>query len=194
MTSRADQMTASVVATARGVGIDDASLSALERVLGLAMVSRVAQIDDDHHPAYLHPGRSALILLHDVGRVDASVLALAMLHESSDTTLRPSRKSVGEVLGAGTLSALDALPLPGDEDLVERLIGLGPGAALAVLAERLDHLRHLHLREELVESWADTHHEVERAWLPFSHRVHAKLATRFAHWYRVFARRIQRDD
>jgi predicted esterase len=183
-------MAASVAATARGAGLDDESVAALERVHGLAMAPRIAELDDDHHPAYLHPGRSCLILLHDVGRVDVSVLALATLHDSCDATLRSPREEVLAALGKGTLAALDALPLPGDEDLLEKLVGLGAGASLAVLAERLDHLRHLHLRSDLVDSWADTHHEVEAAWLPFAHRVHPKLATRFAHWYRVFVKRI----
>lgn len=190
MTSRADQMAASVAATARGVGLGDPDVAAVERVLGIAMAPRVRSLEDDHHPAYLHPGRSALILLRDVGFVDASVLALAILHESSDMALRAEREAVGASLGPRTLEVLDSLPLPGDEELVERLLGLGSGAALAVLAERLDQLRHLHLREELVDTWAATHHEVERAWLPFSQRCHPRLATRFGHWYRVFARRI----
>lgn len=190
MSERAAQMSVSVGAAARGVGLDDESVVALERVHGLAMAPRIAGLDDDHHPAYLHPGRTCLILLHDVGGVDVSVLALAALHDSRDAALRTPRGDVLATLGQGTLDALDSLPMPGDEDLVEKLVGLGPGASLAVLAERLDHVRHLHLRKDLVDSWADTHHEVEGAWLPFAHRVHPKLATRFAHWYRVFVKRI----
>jgi len=190
MSDRARQMAVSVAATARGVGLDAESVDALARVHGLAMAPRIVALDDDHHPAYLHPGRSCLVLLHDVGEVDVSVLALAALHDSWDASLRSPREEVLAALGKGTLDALDALPLPGDEDLVEKLVGLGPGASLAVLAERLDHLRHLHLRSDLVDSWADAHHEVEGAWLPFAQRIHPKLATRFAHWYRVFVRRI----
>lgn len=192
MTTRADQMSGSVSAAAKSAGLDEPSAAAVDTVLELSMRTRLARLEDDHHPAYLHPGRSALILLRDVGGVDSSVLALAMLHESQDDALRPDRDEVRESLGSAMMSALDALPLPGDEDLVERLVGLGPEASLAVLAERLDHLRHLHLRDDLTNGWAETHREVEEAWLPFSQRVHARLATRFGHWHRVFGRRIQR--
>ena len=83
-----------------------------------------------------------------------------------------------------------SIPRPGSDDLVERLLGLSRGVALAVLAERLDHLRHLHMREDLVDLWADTHIEVSGAWLPFCARIDKQLTVRYAHWVRTFAKRI----
>lgn len=165
-------------------------MEAVGRAFEVAMRPRLVGLDDDHHPAYLHPGRSPLLLLHDVGTVDVSILVVASLHESVDAGLRADPSDVEEALGTAALRAVESIPLPGDERLVERLLGLGPGLSLAALAERLDHLRHLHLRDDLVDSWADTHREVTEAWLPYAQRVHPKLAVRYAHWTRTFVKRI----
>jgi len=185
-------MAASLVAAARQSGLDGAELAAVERAHLVAMGPRVAALPDDHHPAYLHPGRSALIILRDVGPVQASVLTLAMLHESEDDWLRPKRDQIEDALGGEAgMATLDTLPRPGEEDLVERLLLLDPGVALATLAERLDHLRHLHMRPDLSGTWADAHAEVVGVWLPFSHRIHSRLAGRFTHWVRAFGKRIR---
>ena len=88
MKGRAGQMHASVLAEVRRSGADEEAIAAVERVHELAMEPRIDALEDDHHPAYLHPGRCALVLLQDVGPVDVSILALAMLHESTDRALR----------------------------------------------------------------------------------------------------------
>jgi len=190
MSQRAEQMSGSVSSAARSVGFDDVAVAAVERALALAMRPRVQHLDDDHHPAFLHPGRSALVLLRDVGAVDPSVVLVAVLHESTDPALRVAPDELAESVGPATAAAVGAIPLPGDEQLVERLISLGPGSSLAALAERLDQLRHLHLRDDLADGWADAHEEVTRAWLPFAARTHQQLAVRYAHWARTFVRRI----
>ena len=184
-------MVASVGKAARSVGLPAVDVEAVDRVHDLAMQPRVELLADDHHPAYLHPGRTALILLQDVGAVDVSVVILGLLHESTDSKLRPTATQIADALGGeASLNALTAIPKPGDERLVERLVVLGPGSALAALAERLDHLRHLHMRPDLIDTWADTHAEVTAAWLPFAERTHRKLAVRYAHWSRTFVKRI----
>lgn len=183
-------MAASLATAARRRGASDADLEALTGAFELAMRPRVAVLEDDHHPAYLHPGRSPLLLLHDVGDVDVSVLVVASVHESIDGGLRLGPSDVEEALGPAALRAVESIPRPGDERLVERLLTLGPGLSLAALAERLDHLRHLHLREDLIDAWAETHREVTAAWLPWARRVHPKLAVRYAHWARTFVKRI----
>lgn len=183
-------MHASVLEAVRRSGVDPEGIEGLSRVHTLAMGPRLESIEDDHHPTFLHPGRSSLILLQDVGPTDTSVLAIAMLHESEDRALRVPDHEVVESMGQGTADLLRSLPRPGVEDLVERLIGLGPGSSLAVLAERLDHLRHLHLREDLMDRWAETHAEVSGAWLPFAARINRQLAVRYAHWTRTFVKRI----
>jgi hypothetical protein len=188
--SRDRQMARSLAAAARSRGASEEDLPALGLAFTLAMRPRLKALDDDHHPAYLHPGRSPLILLRDVGAVDVSVLMVASLHESLDDHLRASAESVESELGGAALRAVESIPRPGDERLVERLLTLGPGLSLAALAERLDHLRHLHVREDLMHLWADTHDEVLEAWLPFARRAHPRLATRYAHWARMFVKRI----
>jgi hypothetical protein len=113
-----------------------------------------------------------------------------MLHESCDAELRVTSARVAELVGPSLAAAIESIPLPGDENMIERLVALGPGVSLAALAERLDHLRHLHLRADRMDSWADIHDEVLRAWLPFAQRVHPLLTRRYAHWARTFAARI----
>jgi len=183
-------MALSLRSALRRTGVEEAEANVVERVFRLAMAPRVAQLDDDHHPAYLHPGRSVLILLQDVGEVDPTVLTLAALHESVDVNLSTAPELIAEVLGASASEALESIPLPGDERLVERLATLAPGVRLAALSERLDHLRHLHMRPDLIEHWAATHEEVVYAWLPFAERTHPQVARRYAHWTRLFARRL----
>jgi len=190
---RADQMARSLRRTLRSRGVAEDDAEVVERVYGLAMTPRVAALDDDHHPAYLHPGRSVLILLQDVGVVDPTVLVVAALHESVDADLAVAEELIAEAVEPSALEALASIPLPGDEQLVERLVTLEPGVGLAALSERLDQLRHLHLRPDLGDLWAAAHAEVSHAWLPFAQRTHLQVARRYAHWTRTFARRLTRS-
>ena len=191
MSERARQMVASVDKAARSAGLLAADVEAVGQVHELVMQARAGLLANDHHPAYLHPGRTALILLQDVGGVDGVAVILGLLHESIDSKLSLGNTQIARGLdGEAGQYALAAIPRPGDERLLERLVLLGTGAALAALAERLDHLRHLHLRPDLRATWADTHAEVREAWLPFAQRTHRKLAVRYAHWSRTFEKRI----
>lgn len=187
---RAGMMARALHSALTGRGIEGADGSAVERAFELAMAPRLAAISDDHDPTYLHPGRSALILLHDVDDLGPSALLLAALHESVDLGLRVSSEVLSDAIGEAVDTALEAIPLPGDERLVERLVTLDREAGLAAVAERLDHLRHLHLRDDLVDTWSDTHAEVSEAWLPFTIRSHPQLSRRYAHWVRTFTKRI----
>lgn len=193
---RASAMRRSVLTAARANGVVHDEVALVGNAFDAAMTPRVRTLPDDHHPAYLHPGRSALILLRDVGTRDGLTLAAAMLLESEDDSLRaePPGALRGEGSGSDASTRLRTeladVPSPGDERLVERLLALTPGLLLATLAERLDHLRHLHLRPDLRSSWRSRHAEVESAWLPMAQRAHPKLATRYGHWTRTFARRL----
>ena len=97
---------------------------------------------------------------------------------------------VEATLGRRAVEAREAVPRPGSERMLETLIGLPEAVALPALAERLDHLRHLHLREDLRGDWAERHREAVAVWLPFAERVHTGLAARFSHWQKAFARRL----
>lgn len=166
-------------------------LDLVHRAYTLATGPRVRAITDDHHPAYLHAGRVVLVLLQDVGQVPADVLAAAAVHETEDPELRVSSEAVRGALGAAVADLVDALPLPGDKRLLECLVTLGEGARLSALAERLDQVRHLHLRQDLAPRWRAHHEEVGAVWLPVADRTHSRLADRFRHWHRAFARRVR---
>jgi len=135
-----------------------------------------------------------LILLHDVGRVDLQALVVAALHDSGDPELRVTSEAARGRLENAHVDAVELIPKPGDERLLERLVGLDAPAGLAATAERLDQLRHLHLRTEARASWSAIHAEVLEVWQPFAIRCHPRLATRYAHWARVFKNRIRRSE
>ena len=187
---RAAYMERSILQAARAAGLPDEELATLSRAHSLAMAPRIEHLEDDHHPAYLHPGRTVLVLLRDVGALPARPLRVAVVLESEDSELRVPDSEV-RALGDEVADALGTIPSPGAEDLAERLVTLPRELALVALAERLDHLRHLHLRPELVSLWPERHEEVQRVWMPVAERTHEKLATRYAHWTRTFARRLR---
>ena len=184
-------MATSVVQAARAHGLAPEGIDLLSRAHALAMNSRLEVLDDDRHPSYLHPGRSVLVLLQDVGRLPAEILATAAVHDTEDDDLRVSWDAVRDTLGNAVADMVESLPLPGDERLTERLITLDEGPRLAALAERLDHLRHAHLHEDRTW-WRAIHEEAGAAWVPVAERTHARLATRYRHWHRTFARRLRR--
>ncbi|HIF22618.1 MAG TPA: hypothetical protein EYQ27_12110 [Gemmatimonadetes bacterium] len=142
---RGRAMAASIVRVIREHGLAPEGIDLVSRAHALAMQSRIELLDDDHHPSYLHPGRSVLMLLQDVGPLPAEILATAAVHDSEDDDLWVSWDAVRETLGDAVADMVESLPLPGEERLTERLVGLDEGACLAALAERLDHLRHAHL-------------------------------------------------
>jgi len=186
---RASHMARSLSEALRAAGVPEVDAPRIERAYVVAMGPRVARLEDDHHPAYLHPGRTALVLLRDVGPSAAPALASAILHESSDDDLRVPLEQVVREVGPEVADEIAGLPLPRAEDLAERLVTLDTPGRLAVLAERLDHLRHLHLRNGR-EAWPALHEEVRSIWWPVAERTHPRLATRYAHWVRTFARRL----
>jgi len=156
MMERHELMAASVATAARGGGLSEEDVALLGRAHALAMEPRVATIEDDHDPAYLHPGRTVLVLLQDVRDVPVDALCAAAVHETERTDLRVGVDEVRRVLGDRVADIVEALPLPGDERLLERLVTLDRPSLLAALAERLDQLRHAHLREDPVW-WKEEH-------------------------------------
>jgi hypothetical protein len=185
-------MGASLARAAHALGFTEAEIERLGLAYALAMEPRIRTLADDHHPAYLHPGRSPLVLLRDVGPVSLTTLVVATLHETEDEELRVAYAQVARELGEDVAARLESLPLPDDARLLERLVTLDEVARLAALAERLDQLRHAHLREDWRSRWRAMHEEAGAVWLPVAERTHPRLARRFRHWHRAFARRSRR--
>ena len=65
--TRAGLMARSVAGAAHAREIGGSDLDLVSRAYALAMKPRIALLEDDHDPAYLHPGRSILILLQAQG-------------------------------------------------------------------------------------------------------------------------------
>jgi hypothetical protein len=184
---RAEAMAGSVERIARGVGLSAADVDLVVRANALAMEPR--RVLDEHDPAYLHPGRTVLVLLQDVGPLPGEVLASAAVHESEEAKFRLDAVEIGRALGPAVADTVASFPLPDDDELVERLVTLSEGARLAALAERLDHVRHAHLREDPAR-WRALHDEVAGAWAPVAERTHPRLADRYRAWLRAISRRL----
>lgn len=182
-------MDASVTAAAARKGISRTEIDRLATALRVAMAPRKAKIEDDHDPAFLHPGRVALILLRDTDTTDLSTLALGVLMESRDPAFGASDQEVRVAMGDRIADARASIPTPGAVDLTERLVVLETATAIAALAERLDHLRHEHLRLP-VAPWDELWREVHDIWLPVADRTSEPLARRYRHWLRTFGRRL----
>lgn len=185
-------MAASLVRAARHYGVAADGIPLLSAAHALAMAPRVATLTNQRHPSYLHPGHTALILLRDAGVVDAVVLAAAALTESEDADLRIPLERIRAEAGDEVADLVNAVPLPGGDELTEALVVASEAVRLVALAERLDHARHAHMREA-DDAWRRAIHEqAMRVYLPVAERTHAKLAGRFRHWGEAFERRLAR--
>jgi hypothetical protein len=160
-----------------------------------ALARRDAQVGDDHDPRYLHPARTVLILLSDAVCRQPHVLAAAAFVESIDAGLAPDAATLAACAGTAAADLLRAVPLPADghdDELLERLVSAPPEAGLVALAERLDHARHLHLRDEL--PWLEFHTQIESVYAAAAARLSPALGRRFDRWVEAFgARRLLRQ-
>lgn len=213
---RSERMGQRLARTALKVGFAPEVCTQLVQVFAGAMEPRHSACTHDHDPRWLHPGRSALILLLDVGAVEPAALALAMVHDSVEPGLsvgpevlrprdagsigaRSASAGLAGVTSADTGSADADLAArlaelhaewtePASESEDERLLAASTSTRLAALAERLDHLRHAHL-------WPDpaarrvAHQRARSFHLPLAERTHGTLARRFAWWVRMFEER-----
>lgn len=185
---RREAMAASLEGAARVSELSAPAIDLVVRAYALGMRPRAAVLDE-HDPAFLHPGRSVLVLLQDVGPLPGEVLAAAAVHESEEARFRTSLEHVRVELGDAVADLVGSLPLPGDEALAERLVTLDDDARLVALAERLDHLRHAHLRHDPAW-WRALQTEVESAWAPVAERTHPRLTDRYRAWLRAMGRRL----
>ena len=186
--ARWERMVERIDRTALVHGVEQAGRSLIEEAFRAAMAPRLAVIHDDHHPDYLHPGRTAAILLDDVGLTEPVALAAACLVDTQRPELEVSDSEVEKRVGRDVLEFRARLPRPGAERLLEDLLGCELQVVLVALAERLDHLRHAHLWGDL-EAARSAHAEASAVYLPMAERAHVRLARRYAHCCGTFGRK-----
>lgn len=181
---RARAMAERLQKTAYDLGVGEPGIARILSAYETAMRPREERLDSDHHPDYLHPGRTALILMLDTDLRDPVQIAAATLLE----TLRPELAATTEDDEVRALLAEIPSPLRDGELLTESLLLAEPELAMIALAERLDQVRHLHLRPS--GEWAALHVETEEIYLPIAVRTHPTMARRYRWWCRTFRERF----
>jgi (p)ppGpp synthase/HD superfamily hydrolase len=185
-----------VVRTARSLGVSDSDLSAIGEAHMEGMERRGRELHDDHDPRFLHPGRTALVLLEDGGVVDPESIVTALLVDTWDPGLAPDLELVEGRFGARVADRVRGVPAQRGREpdrLLEDLLMLDRPDAVLALAERLDHLRHAHLDPDLGER--------ERlyrlgcgAYQPAAHHLgHPDLIRRYDYWCRTFPQRFLQE-
>ena len=183
--SRWEQMADRVDRTAYAAGVDRSGRDLIGTAIEAARAPRLAVIDDDHDPDYLHPGRTAVVLLDDVGLAYPVALAAACVLDTRRNDLEPPDREVTEHVSAAVTAFRSAVPRPGSVTLLEDLLASEPEVVLVALAERLDQVRHAHLWGDLSEARA-VYQEASEVYLKIAERTHARLAARYASWCRSF--------
>lgn len=180
---RAHAMLDRVTVEAQAV-LPHAEASVVRGALAHALSIRDRTIEDDHDPRYLHPARTIRILIADGGCRDVTALVAAAFTDTVDPGLAPSPPT------AALRSFVAAIPRPdvGKDDLLERLVIADPAVALVALVERLDHARHIHLRDDL--PWPPFHADIRSIYLPAARRFSPVIARRLEHWADAFERRL----
>jgi hypothetical protein len=170
-------------AVAHGVSEPDR----LEEAFHRAMEPRHRLLDDDPEPRYLHPGRTALVLMDDAGVRDPGWVRAAILTETESPELawHPGSEAPDWIREAR--SRAREVPGMDDPELAERLVTAPPEATALALCEHLDQLRHLHLWAE-GSRVARAARTAEEVLLPVAHRANPVLARRFAWWVRRVGR------
>jgi (p)ppGpp synthase/HD superfamily hydrolase len=188
---RAEQMAARLHLTATRAGLSGENADLLVECYRFAMRRRAEAFSDPHHPDFLHPARSALILMDDMGVTDAACLAAAVMHDSERGDLGAAATDVERLAGPEAARLAAQLPPANldDAELAEQLVVSEPAALAAALAERLDHVRHLHFRP--AESWPAVYHRACSVLLPVAARCHPRLVQRYQAWCDAFARRLR---
>ena len=189
--ARGHAMEARVGRTLEEAGLSGPEVALVRAAHRLAMAPRREHLSDPHHPDFLHPGRTVLILVLDSGFRDATGLAAAALVDSQWAELRADPSHVRDTVGNDVAAWVRSVPLPG-AGLAEALVSAPIPVQVVALAERLDHCRH-------AKFWSDraarvrVHEEVEAIYGPVAERTDQALARRFAHWSWAFGRALERD-
>ena len=161
------------------VGLDDAARARVVDRAVSEMRRRATMLGDEHFET-LHPARTLLILVDDCAVVDADVLEAAAAVESEHASLRAS--------AAAELVRRVPTPDAAADGLLEALVSADQAVRLVALAERLDHARHLHLRDRSV--WPEFHRLIGAVYAPVAARTHDRLARRYDWWWHTFRRRF----
>jgi (p)ppGpp synthase/HD superfamily hydrolase len=180
--------------TAARAGLSMEDARAIGDCFLVAMRHRAPAIPDDHDPDYLHPARTALILIEDVGVRDPATLRAAVMHETSRPDLALDSGVIARVAGPEAAAIVRQLVPPDADaaDLVETLVTAPHDVLALYLAGQLDHARHLHLHDPA--AWREGHERVARSLLPLAQRCNPLLAKRFERWATAFRRRFLRPD
>lgn len=183
-------------------GLTPDAAEPVQEAYRLAMERRATALSHEKHPAFLHPGRTVLILLRDAEERTPRHLAAAAALDTWWDELEPSEGSLTARAGDGAALLRASVPRPTHplteetRDAVTEALVLAEGAVRRVaLAERLDHLRHLHLLGPAdgvgPERGRTEHHLACTVYLPLAARTHPTLERRFRHWCRVFGERLE---
>ena len=164
--------------------VGDADARMVRDVLEAAIAWREQTIDDDHDARYLHPARTIRVLVADAALAHATALAAAALIDSVDEALAPAALAAPPDVQAFA----NGVPRYDGDDMIERLVTADPAASIVALAERLDHARHLHLRDDI--EWAAFHRSIRGHYIPAARRLSPALARRFERWADAFERRL----
>jgi len=133
-----------------------------------AMQSRSTRFADEHHPAFLHPLRTAVLLL-EADETDPQAHTVALELDTEGGGGAPDRAEVRALLAARA------------DERLEVLVLAEPWLLHTWLAERLDQIRHLHL-------WAGPDRtrtaleRAEREELPLARRVGGRLERAWVDW------------
>jgi hypothetical protein len=189
--SRDRAMEGRVARTLEDVGISPEGVALVVGAHRHAMYARLQHLPDPHHPEFLHPGRTVLILVLDTALRDPVALAAAALVESERPALRADVALVRDVLGDPVARFVADVPLD-EEGLAEALVTAPHEVRMVALAERLDHCRHAKFWTERAAR-VRIHEQAEAVLGPIAERTDPALARRFAHWAGAFARTLERD-
>ncbi|HEX6589076.1 MAG TPA: hypothetical protein VF039_08640 [Longimicrobiales bacterium] len=159
--------------------IDPAAAASVLNLISPILELRGRTFGGEHFET-LHPARTLLILLDDCAVTDPELLAAAATIESEHPTLRPAARHA--------IAARVPLPDVAGDALLEELVAADPPVRLIALAERLDHARHLHLRERALH--AGFHRGIGEVYAPVAARTHPRLARRYDWWWHTFLRRF----
>jgi hypothetical protein len=177
-----------VLRHAERAGIPAGDVATVALAHELAMAIRAANLPDDQHADFLHPGRTALILLTDAGVREGSIVAAGCVCETLRPSLRVPAVKIAVSLGSNISALVASVPVLEDrEDLAERLVTASEQTQVIALAEHLDHARHLHLRPQ--EDWSDGYALTCAVYLPVAQRTHPALHRRLRWWCGMFEER-----